>query len=606
MAGEGWLRRFWYGTQPPPLQAAGLSLRAGRDLIQPRYEHWQEEVWALYDELGEFYYGVRWLAEMISRVRLTAAKPPTTPGEEPELVEQGPAAELVTQFGGGTGGAAQILKRLTVQLSVPGEGWLLIEPATGEAAAPAGSGGAGWSVRSADEVRRSTRRGRRRAGATRPAGGGSTQAGVYGVEVVDETVPPGRGEVVWRKVTDDALIVRVWNPHDRWYTRADSPAQHARQAMRELQLANRHIQATFLSRLASAGVFLLPSEASFPVRAEFRQFEDAFEREWIATAAEAIRTPGAASAVVPILMRMSSELLEQVRHIDFTTAFDEQILDKRDRAISRVATTLDLPKEVLLGLGDVNHWTAWQLEEGGVKVHIAPVMEQLCHALTDGWYHPILKEAGEDPAEFLLWYDPSEIVTRPDKSQRTLDLYDRGEVSGDALRRESGLDEGDTPADDDLKGWALRKLVGSGDPATAATAYELLVGEKLQGASTPAPGSSPPQAGEGPPGGPAGAEAPPPERGEPATKETPPPPPGPEGQQEPVAASVGVTMPGSVWPMERRADGWWVWNVNHWMKLDTAASVAADRSWAASHRALPTPAPAGAGGNGGAGEPARR
>jgi hypothetical protein len=598
----GLLHRLWYGPDPSPpgLTAAGTSLRVGVDRVLPRYEHWQQEVWALYDELGEFYYGVRWLAEMVSRVRLVAATPPESPGDEPSLVEtEGTPRELVEQFGGGAGGAAQLQKRLTVQLSVPGEGWLVVE----DTRETDGVGGQRWSVRSAEEVRRSSRRGRRTAAAPVRTRGGTLTSGAYGVEVVDEDQPPG-DQVRWRLLADDTLIVRVWNPHDRWYTRADSSAQHARQAMRELQLANRYIQATFLSRLATAGVFLLPSEASFPVRPEFEQFEDAFEREWLATAAEAVRTPGTASAVVPILMRLNADMLDKVKHIDFTTAFDEKILDKRDRAISRVATTLDLPKEVLLGLGDVNHWTAWQLEEGGFRVHVAPVMEQLCNALTTGWYRPVLKEAGEDPNAFLLWYDPSDGITRPDKSERALELYDRGEASGDALRREGGLDDTDKPEGDDLEQWALKQILKKGDPNFVGIAYELLTGEPLNVPGAPGPAGPPPAGGQGPSGGPPApepeqaeqaeegpeAEGTRGERGPPTTQTRPPPPPGGRPPRQPARAGlvpVGVAMPGSPWPVERRTDGWHVWNVNHWLALSPTASAAADQSWLAT---TPTPA----------------
>jgi hypothetical protein len=35
----------------------------------------------------------------------------------------------------------------------------------------------------------------------------------------------------------------------------------------------------------------------------------------------------------------------------------------RREAVERLAIGLDMPPEVLLGLGDSNHWSAWQVDE---------------------------------------------------------------------------------------------------------------------------------------------------------------------------------------------------------------------------------------------------
>ena len=48
---------------------------------------------------------------------------------------QGTPADLLERFAGGMGGQSEILRRLTVQLAVPGEGWLVGEPAGPPAAA---------------------------------------------------------------------------------------------------------------------------------------------------------------------------------------------------------------------------------------------------------------------------------------------------------------------------------------------------------------------------------------------------------------------------------------------------------------------------------------
>ena len=45
----------------------------------------------------------------------------------------------------------------------------------------------------------------------------------------------------------------------------------------------------------------------------------------------------------------------------------------------------------------------------------------------------------------VVWYDVSHMIVRPNRSADAQVVYDKGELSGEALRRESGFDEGDAP-----------------------------------------------------------------------------------------------------------------------------------------------------------------
>lgn len=470
--------------EPPALTAAATPVKEPRTELIRTTDSWQEEAWQFYDDLGEFRYGVEWVSAMLSRVRLFAAK--LEPGEdEPIRAEAGPAVDLMTTLGGGVAGQAQLMAGMATQLAVPGEGYLVGEVVAGVER---------WSVRSTDEVR--------------------AVRGHY--EVADET-SAGNG-VQWRPLSTDSLVTRVWRPHKRFHYRADSPARAARRTMRELELVNRHIQAQYLSRLASAGLLVIPDEVTFPTREEFADAPDPFMAEWIEIAAEAISKPGTASAVVPIPMKIPGEYVDKVRHVDFTLQLDDKILDKRDSAIKRLATQLNLPAEVLLGMGDVNHWGAWQLESGALKTNIAPEAELICQALTTGYLQPRLKASGvQDWANWVVWYDMSELTLQPDRSNDAIQLYDRMEIDGAALRRETGFDEADKPADDELKEQALKVIIRT-LPSGAGSALAELTGEQVN--VVPIAPTAP---GEVPEGGDAVPEAPPEERALPDTRDEPPP-----------------------------------------------------------------------------------
>jgi len=446
-------------SEPQAVTAAAVPVKEPRTDLIRHTDTWQEEAWGFYDDLGEFRYGVEWVSAMLSRVRLYAAK--LEPGaDEPVRQEAGTAVDLMTVLGGGVAGQASLMSGMGTQLAVPGEGYLVGETVNGVEK---------WAVRSIDEVRAA--RGR--------------------FEVVDEST--SNNGIKWRSLGSDSLVTRVFRPHKRWHYRADSPARAARGKMRELELINRYIMAQFLSRLASAGVILFPDEVTFPTKEEFADAADPFVAEWIDIAATAIQNPGTASAVVPLPIKVPAEYVDKIKHIDFTLQLDEKILDKRESAIKGLATMLNMPAEVLLGMGDVNHWGQWMLEESALKTHIAPEAEIICQAMTTGYLQPRLKASGvEDWARWVVWYDMSELTLRPDRSGNAFDAYDRMEINGTALRRETGFDESDKPSDDELKEQALKVIIKT-LPSGAGSALSTLIGEPVSitpvAAQTPAEAS---------------------------------------------------------------------------------------------------------------------
>ena len=440
---------------PQALTSAAVEVDAPRSDLLRTTETWQQEVWRYYDTLGEFNYAVSWLSAMLSRVRLYAAELVPGQDEPVRLEDNHPAVDVMNKLAGGVAGQISLMSSLAVQLAVPGEGYLVGETRQGAES---------WSVRSVDEV----------------------QARHKQWQVKDENAP---NSDQWRDVVG-GHVFRVWRPHKRWYHLADSSARSARTTMRELELVNRHILAQYLSRLASAGIWFLPNEVDFPVREEFADMPNPIMAEIVELARLAIAEPGTASAVIPLLMQMPGEWIKDVAnsHVDFTMKIDEKIIEKRDSAIKRLATQVNIPAEVLLGMGDVNHWGAWQIEESALKTTIAPDAELIASAVTTAYLQPRLAAGGEqDVGRFVVWYDMSELTQRPDRSGNAVLAYDRQELSGAALRRETGFDEADKPTGEDLLDQSL-KLILRTIPAEALTALKELTGTTLE---TP-PAAAPP------------------------------------------------------------------------------------------------------------------
>lgn len=462
---------FWASTpqvtnlpeqRPESITALALTAAAqvvsspsvGARRVVPKYATWQDELWDYYESLGEFNIAVTWRSYMMSRVRLRAAR--IKPGsDEPEIVDTGVAADLVNELFNDSSTQAEMLGNISVMMDVPAECWLV-----GEVSSTNGKNK--WRILSSDELR---------------------QRG-NGYEVIAEDSIVGHEK--WRPLSANSYVTRIWKPHKRKRYMPYSQAYAARGAMRELELVNRHITAQYLSRLASAGIVIFPDEIQFPVRPEFQDEPDPFLREWIEIAAESIKTPGSAAAMIPMPIRIPSDLVDKVKHIDFTVKIDEKIIEKRDSARNRLAGQINVPAELLFQAADVNHWSLWQLEEGAVRTYISPDAEIIVGGFTRGYLQPRLRALGEaDWEEWVVWYDTSELMVHPDKAENAKEAYDRLEINGKSFRREMGFDEDDAPSDDELAGVILRKLISQ--PNNALLALNELTGIKLEQPTPPTP-----------------------------------------------------------------------------------------------------------------------
>jgi len=401
---------------------ASAAVIPPRRMHDPEYTSEQDQLWDYYQRLEEFSAAVNWKANAISRVRLIAAE--FIPGgDEPIPITEGPIAELVAEFAGGIGGQSQILAETAIHLNVPGEGWLCgVEDPFGDRT---------WKVYSADELR--------------------IRQGAYQIKV-------GENTRAWEELPEDSLVVRFWRPHPRWGWRATSRAAYALGAMKELDLINRRIIAETISRMAANGVIIYDrGKLSFPALPTPVSAEsvDPFAQVLVDVGAKGIKDPTSAEATIKIpigadLGDSDIKVKDLIEVVDLSNPFSERMLDQRNAAVTRLATALDIPAEQLTGLGELNHWGAAQIEESGIKVHIAPDTEMICHAFTEGFLYPTLLAEGRElrgPAggRPVIWYDPSEIVMRPDRSDQALQAYDRLEMTGVALLRELGFSESDQP-----------------------------------------------------------------------------------------------------------------------------------------------------------------
>jgi hypothetical protein len=462
-----------------PVTAAGRRLKASnpRDLERLRTTRpkWQEEAWDYYEAVGLIRRCYNLLAGVASRCDLrigwypepfTSALLPDTPPETrtpdgrvviddtgtPVLPDTWPAPEVVEAAEGilqrlleGFGGSGEFLHPVTLHLGIPGGSYVVatttVDPAT---ALPTET----WEAFPEDAV---------------------TADGDTIIVRTEE-----RGEP--RRLPPDAFIARIWTRHPRRPEAATSDLRASLEDLEEYQLLRRTTRAGHRSRMG-AGVALVSNSLegttrSGPDDAESDDPDEpgSFIDDLTEHMAAPLRDEADPATLVPLTISTSDEVIAAggIRWVQFGRPIDPLSLQERDQLTTAIAQGLPLPPEAVLGVGDVNHWTAWQVSEDLFATGVAPVVRAICSGLTEALLWPMLVEVLRFPPALArrvcIWFDPTNAVQRPDPLPVIERAHNAYVVSDAAYRRVlPGVTEEDAPDADEL----ARRLMTSRGPYTA-------------------------------------------------------------------------------------------------------------------------------------------
>ena len=435
-----------------PLVGASQMLLGlpGEDYAQ-RYKSWQDELWDYTRNVGEYGGVMDWFASGISRMHLVAAV--QRPGEqrEPEILADGPAADQMHQLAAyAAGGETQYLYKWGRHLGVPGVGFFIAYDRDGMRQ---------FDVKSAKQIRRS-------------------EKPFYDAQ--NRIIKTPKGEVIrgfdvevaegrWEQLPYESLVGRIYRPDDELDYEVSSWSRGALTTLREIDLLNRHVVATLLSRLVFNGILFIPSEVTFPVNPQFKDAPDPFIAELAAVAARGIKDPGSPLSALPLPLRVKSDMIEHFKHLVIATGVDPKINELRAAAIQRLAQQLPAPPSAMEGTQDSNHWNAWKDSEDNIKLYFGPTMEILCGGHTDIYLRPMLKAAGHpletpDGGRIICWYDASDLINKPDNSENARDAREKIVISDESYLRQLGMDDDDLSTDEERRKQILTTLAIQGLP----------------------------------------------------------------------------------------------------------------------------------------------
>ncbi len=433
-------------------------------------EGWKNEAWLYFDSVPEVKFAARFLGNALARLRLypaltvehddapvpvAEASLPRDATEDddgtPYLTEQVAAIIDATfaRLGGGPDGMPGIQREFAINMTIPGECNLIGRDVDGHEE---------FSIYPEDSVKK--------------ADGGD---GVYVVKDPDT----GEDRTIDASENGNDFAARIWRRHSRRPWLSDSNMRAILDCCEELLIYNRTLRAVGKSR-NPAGILLLPDELDF-VDAGVVEYEDDeddepvvvnpdestdgltdFERGLIQSLITPTTDDGSAGSVAPHLLRGPSEHLKEVRLVGLERSIDPEVLARIDHLIRRLAHGLDVPVEVLTGVADANHWSAWMIEDSTYKAHIEPLAAILTQALTTTFLRSALLDAGLDASivdRVVIAIDASNLVVRPNRATDAQTAFDAYALSWKALRQHYGFPDTDAPDDQEM---ALRYSLGGG------------------------------------------------------------------------------------------------------------------------------------------------
>lgn len=361
-----------------------------------RDEAWQRELWRLYDNVGEFRFASNWVGSACSRCRIYVADVDEN-GKIGGETKDPEVAALANTMLGGPAQKAELLRLMGVNLTVGGEFYIIGQSGRGTAEDK-------WFVTTPAQLKRWA--------------GGVTYQGPDGpLQLLDNT----------------DMIIRVWTPHPARTWLADSPARSSMNILIEIERLTRFVFSQIDSRLFSAGLLTIPTEMDFDGNDEDQGAADSLMAKLAEAGTASLKGEGSAAGIFPMVIEVPMEALGKIELVKLDSPLSEQAMALRKEAILRFAYSMDFPPEIMTGQGAANHWSAWYIDENGIKVHIEPIMGRVCDALTQAYLIGALKKLGKDPKRFTYNFDTAGLTLRPTRLQDAINLYKENLLSWQAV-----------------------------------------------------------------------------------------------------------------------------------------------------------------------------
>lgn len=238
---------------------------------------------------------------------------------------------------------------------------------------------------------------------------------------------------------------RVWRPDTSDHYAATSSYKSMLDTLEAMYVHTLADAAIATSRLAGAGILYIPNDEFMDSPMEDGGdpepgSQQHFELRLRGAMTDSIRNRSAEDAFVPLTMFGSSEFAQGIRHVLMERNDDAKGYFERVEGYARkFGRGIDLPSEVVLGMGDTNHWAAWKVDQNTWSYYLKPLVEVLRDAILDNFITPVATALGYT-GKIEIEVDATGVIVKPDRTDAAIRAYAAGALSGEGLLKYAGFD----------------------------------------------------------------------------------------------------------------------------------------------------------------------
>lgn len=440
---------------------------------------WQTQAWDYYDYIGEIKFSANLIANTLSKINIYPAYAqsddsiPSAVRHYPEIEEYHEIIEeIFSLLKTGQGGIAGYLRTAALSQFIAGEHYLVREPANELIGRPEK-----YTLRSVDEIFIDP------TSANRP--GEIPQVYIRPepeITNIKDMIPLPQG----------SYIARMWRPHPRYSSQADSAMRGVLDDADDLLTYSREGRILSRSRSTASLLFLPDSlddsanpDDLDPLDPETQNASDDNAdsvADYISLALnEAAIQDQHVNHYAPIILRGPADAGRDIRFIDLARTTDNLHTKMAEDKLDRILNALDIPKDLAKGLSDLKYNSGALIEDSLYNSHVEPLILLIVDQLTSGFLRPALLAQGVPPEvvnRVLIWYNPSAIMAKPAKAQSADFGYENGILSAQAWRENLGFTESDQPSQRETAQRMLMQKIAL-DPALASTLLTTLMPEVM-------------------------------------------------------------------------------------------------------------------------------
>jgi hypothetical protein len=248
-----------------------------------------------------------------------------------------------------------------------------------------------------------------------------------------------------RPLDSDERIFRVWYPDARDRSRADSAHRSLLDVLEAMYLHQLADTTVATSRLAGAGILYIPDDELPSVPVADGGTAEPGTREYVeqligGSMVSSLKNRDVHDALVPVMMFGSSDHASGLKHTLLERPDDADAFASRMKAYTeRYSIGIDLPPEIVTGMGSVTRWTAAKVDQNFWAYYLAPMNQITADALNANFVEQLAGELNQNLNDVDLIVQGTNVIQKPDLTEAAIRLKDLNVISDAAAARAAGF-----------------------------------------------------------------------------------------------------------------------------------------------------------------------